>query len=49
MAISAGEHVHTHNLQSDYLPTFLREDHSRYYAGSHQQVQPNQQQHQQQQ
>jgi hypothetical protein len=24
--IAAGEHVHTHNLRSDYLPTFLRED-----------------------
>lgn len=23
-AIDAGEHVHTHNMQSDYLPTFLR-------------------------
>lgn len=23
-AIAAGEHVHTHNLQSDYLPTFQR-------------------------
>lgn len=22
--IAAGEHVHTHNLQSDYLPTWLR-------------------------
>src|SRR4051794_38821487 len=24
-AIAAGGHVHTHNLKSDYLPTFLRE------------------------
>jgi hypothetical protein len=23
-AIAVGEHVHTHNLQSDYLPTFQR-------------------------
>jgi altronate dehydratase len=23
-AIAAGEHVHTHNLRSDYLPTFAR-------------------------
>ena len=23
-AIATGEHVHTHNLQSDYLPTFSR-------------------------
>ena len=31
-AIAAGELVHTHNLQSDYLPTFLREDQARYFA-----------------
>ena len=31
-AIAAGEHVHTHNVQSDYLPTFLREDQTRYFA-----------------
>ena len=31
-AIAAGEHVHTHNLKSDYLPTFLREDQARYFA-----------------
>ena len=54
MDISAGEHVHTHNLQSDYLPTFLREDQGRYFAGSHQeaahspQPQPQEQQQQQQ-
>jgi hypothetical protein len=30
--IAAGEHVHTHNLQSDYLPTFLREDQAQYFA-----------------
>ncbi len=29
--IAIGEHVHTHNLQSDYLPTFLREDQTRYF------------------
>ena len=23
-AIARGEHAHTHNIQSDYLPTFLR-------------------------
>ena len=34
-AIAAGEHVHTHNLQSDYLPTFLREDQARYFARHH--------------
>ena len=30
-AIARGEHVHTHNLQSDYLPTFLREEQARYF------------------
>jgi hypothetical protein len=34
-AIAAGEHVHTHNVQSDYLPTFLREDQTRYFAQHH--------------
>ena len=29
--IARGEHVHTHNLKSDYLPTFLREDQARYF------------------
>ena len=33
--IAAGAHVHTHNLQSDYLPTFLREDQAAYFAGQH--------------
>ncbi|HEY3897019.1 MAG TPA: UxaA family hydrolase [Chthoniobacter sp.] len=31
-AIAAGEHVHTHNVQSDYLPTVLREDQARFFA-----------------
>jgi altronate dehydratase small subunit len=31
-AIAPGEHVHTHNLQSDYLPTFLRDDQARFFA-----------------
>ena len=35
--IAAGEHVHTHNLKSDYLPTFLREDQGRYFAQQQQQ------------
>jgi altronate dehydratase small subunit len=30
--IERGEHVHTHNLKSDYLPTFLREDQERYFG-----------------
>jgi len=38
--IAAGEHVHTHNVQSDYLPTVLRENQARYFAGEyeHQEV-----------
>jgi altronate dehydratase small subunit len=31
-AIAAGEHVHTHNVQSDYLPTVLRDDQARFFA-----------------
>jgi len=30
--IAAGEHVHTHNLKSDYLATVLREDQARFFA-----------------
>jgi altronate dehydratase len=33
--IAAGEHAHTQNVQSDYLPTFLREDQTRYFAQHH--------------
>ncbi len=29
-AIAAGEHVHTHNLQSDYIPTFARGEGAHY-------------------
>ena len=29
-AIAAGEHVHTHNLRSDYLPTFARGEGAHY-------------------
>jgi altronate dehydratase small subunit len=29
--IAIGEHVHTHNLKSDYLPTFERETQSRFF------------------
>ena len=32
-AIAPGEHVHTHNVQSDYIPTYLREDQARFFAG----------------
>lgn len=40
--IAAGEHVHTHNVKSDYLPTVLREDQARYFAGQQQHQQPHQ-------
>jgi len=30
--IAAGEHVHTHNLKSDYLPTFARGEGQHYEA-----------------
>ena len=30
--IACGEHVHTHNLKSDYLPTFLHENQARYFG-----------------
>ena len=29
-AISAGEHVHTHNVRSDYIPTFARGEGAHY-------------------
>ena len=29
--IGPGRHVHTHNLKSDYLPTFERENQKRYF------------------
>ncbi len=29
--IAAGDHVHTHNLRSDYLPTYLRENQEHYF------------------
>jgi altronate dehydratase len=29
-AITAGEHVHTHNIQSDYIPTFARGEGAHY-------------------
>jgi altronate dehydratase len=33
--ISPGEHVHTHNLKSDYLPTWLRENQREWFAEKH--------------
>lgn len=30
-AIAEGEHVHTHNIKSDYLPTFERENQQRFF------------------
>jgi hypothetical protein len=41
--IAVGAHVHTHNLQSDYLPTYLREDQGRLFAEQHKQAQQQQQ------
>jgi hypothetical protein len=35
--IAAGEHVHTHNLQSDYLPTWSRETQREWFAADHRQ------------
>jgi altronate dehydratase small subunit len=32
-AIVAGEHVHTHNLKSDYLPTFTLDSGKRFVEG----------------
>jgi hypothetical protein len=48
VAIAPGEHAHTHNVQSDYLPTYLREDQGRFFAGTGQQQQQQQQTQQQQ-
>lgn len=33
--IAAGEHVHTHNIKSDYLPTFTREEQGKYFKDHH--------------
>lgn len=33
--ISAGEHVHTHNLQSDYLPTYTHDTQGNYFKEHH--------------
>jgi altronate dehydratase len=33
--IAAGEHVHTHNMKSDYLPSFGREGSGRLTHGGH--------------
>jgi hypothetical protein len=30
--VAAGEHVHTHNVKSDYLPTYLREDQAQLFG-----------------
>jgi hypothetical protein len=35
-AIAAGEHVHTHNIRSDYIPTFARGEGAHYeHADAH--------------
>jgi altronate dehydratase len=31
--IATGDHVHTHNLKSDYLPTWLHETQDKYFDG----------------
>ena len=31
--IAAGDHVHTHNMKSDYIPTYTLEDDQRYVGG----------------
>ena len=33
--IAPGEHVHTHNLKSDYLPTWSRENQTEWFAAQH--------------
>jgi len=33
VGIAAGEHVHLHNLKSDYLPTYQRETQQEYFDG----------------
>ncbi len=33
-AIAQGEHVHTHNIKSDYLPTYERENQQRFFHPS---------------
>ena len=33
--IAVGEHVHTHNLRSDYLPTYLLETQHRFFESPH--------------
>jgi altronate dehydratase small subunit len=34
-AIAIGEHVHTHNLKSDYLPTYTWAEQGAYFAKHH--------------
>ena len=34
-AISVGEHVHTHNLKSDYLPTYTWNEQAEYFRDHH--------------
>jgi altronate dehydratase small subunit len=35
LPISAGEHVHTHNMKSDYLPTYTWKEQSEYFKDHH--------------
>jgi altronate dehydratase len=34
-AISGGEHVHTHNIKSDYLPTYTWKEQAEYFKEYH--------------
>jgi len=34
-AIKAGEHVHLHNMKSDYIPTYTLEDEHRFIPQGH--------------
>ncbi len=33
--IRAGEHVHTHNIKSDYLPTYTHAEQAKYFQEHH--------------
>jgi hypothetical protein len=35
--VAPGEHLHTHNLQSDYIPTYTLDDDGLHFIGSTQQ------------
>ncbi len=35
LRISVGEHVHTHNIKSDYLPTYTWKEQGQYFKDHH--------------